>query len=389
MGKSIIINGKIIHNDKILIGSSLVFSKDKIIEIKAPAREEERERYDEIIDAKGNYVSAGFIDLHIHGGGCRSFSEGNAEAVLAAGRTHSRYGTTALLPTIETTSIDKTLDSILAIRQAKKDAELGDQIVGIHIEGPFISPEKAGAQEKQYILSPDKKILKEILSAGEGMICIVTLAPELAGANELIEEIIASNGVVAIGHSSATSQETIDAIQKGASYSTHTYNAMSGFHHREPGVVGTVLADERVRCEIICDGVHADPVSVRLLIKAKSSKNVILVTDCVAALDCEEDKQGIWRQKVSVDNESVRLADGTLAGSVLTMNKAVKNIMEFAGIDLPTAIRFATINPARVIGQDNSIGSLDVDKKANIIIFDDNLDIQRTILSGKTLFQRA
>lgn len=384
MGKKIkAIVGGVIYTPQKRIEEGVVLVSDKKI---TALGEVDIPRDAQIIEAKDKLVTPGFIDLHIHGGAAHDFMDASFEAIDAISKIHSQYGTTSLLATTLTASHDEILKAIRAIVKAKERGTSGAKILGIHLEGPYISKDKKGAQNPDYIRLPELGEVKELIKEGKGNIKIVVLAPEVKGSKELIRYLVREGIVVSCGHSNADYEETIAGIEEGITQATHTFCAMSGLHHRAPGVVGAILTSDKVVSEIIADGVHVHPPVMRLLIKTKGIERIVLITDCVQALGLPEGEYNLGGLKVTYREGTIRIDKDTLAGSVLTMNKAVENVVRLVGLSLREALFMATLNPARVLKIDHKKGSLQEGKDADLVIMDKNFKVVMTIVEGKIVY---
>jgi N-acetylglucosamine-6-phosphate deacetylase len=334
-----------------------------------------------ILEVKGLYVSPGFIDLQVNGGGGRDFIEAQEEEVKRIASFHASHGTTGLLATLVTAPIDQLRQALESIKRARAEG-----ILGVHLEGPFIAIGQRGAHNPKHILEPSLEQLRALTAGYRDLIRIVTLAPELPGADRLIEE-VQEFAIPALGHSNATYEEALAAVNKGVKLFTHLFNAMSGFHHREPGAVGAALEGEAM-VSLIVDGIHVHPAAVRLALKAKGIDKICLITDSISAAGLGDGRYSLGGQEVLVEGGVARLSDGTLAGSTLTMERAVKNFMEFTGCSLPEAVRAASLNPARLLGLDGRKGSLEEGKDADLVIFDGDLNVHYTIVGGRIVYAR-
>lgn len=377
-----IINGKIICENEILENKVILFSDkiEKIIDTK------ELEKYEDIekIDAKGNYVSPGFIDIHIHGSGGYDTMDGSVEAIKVISRTIAQKGTTAFLPTTMTMDKAKIYTAFDAIRKVMGVEILGAKVLGAHMEGPFINLKYKGAQNPNYILKPDYDVIKDYLD----VIKIITIAPETDEDFKFIDKMRnRSKTVMSIGHSDATFEEAMDGIERGIKHATHTFNAMTPLHHRKPGIVGAVFASD-ITAEIIADKIHVHPGIYKTFIKTKGIDNVVLITDSMRAGCMEEGVYDLGGQSVNVKDGSARLEDGTLAGSILSLNIAVKNVFENTDSKLYEVIKMATLNPARVIGISDKKGSIEVNKDADFTIFDKKFEVEYTIVEGKIIYTK-
>ena len=381
-----IYNGKIITPFEKLKGHAILVSNGQIKSIalketKTPPGAKE-------IDAGGNYIIPGFIDVHVHGGGGADTMDGSVEAISSIAQTHCRYGTTSFLLTTMTMTKECIESSLGAVKEASIKGTKGAQILGIHLEGPFINEMMKGAQNGQYIKAPDVALMKDFHKASGGLIKIVTLAPELQGSQELISWLFRNNIIASAGHTNAVYEEIEDAAKSGLAHVTHTFNAMTGLHHRKPGVVGAALAFPELALELIADGIHVHPAVMRIIVNAKGKDQVILITDAIRATGLPPGRYDLGGQEVIASRTKAMLKDGTLAGSVLTMNMAVKNMIYKVGVPLEDAICMATYNPAKCIRMENTKGSIAPGKDADIVTLDKKFEIQKTIVKGKIVYSR-
>jgi len=285
-------------------------------------------------------------------------------------------------------SKDKIIRSLRSICEAVKKGTAGAEILGIHMEGPYINPEKKGAQKEDEIKKISLKEFLEFNQASSNLIRLVTIAPEMPGAIGLIKYLCKQGIIASVGHTNATYVQTQAGIRAGLSHVTHTFNAMRGLHHREPGVVGAALTSPELTVEVIADGIHIHPIVLKILTKIKEDEKVVLITDAMRAAGLKEGTYDLGGQEVIVAKGQARLKDGTLAGSVLTMDKAVKNMVNKIGIQLPKAIQMASFNPARSIGVENRKGSLEPGKDADIVILNKKLEVELTMVASKVIYRR-
>jgi N-acetylglucosamine-6-phosphate deacetylase len=374
-----IVNGKIILEDEIVEGSALIYD-EKIVNM-VNNHEVGRFNVDSIIDAKGNYVSPGFIDLHIHGSGGYDTMDGTYEAQSIISKTIIKNGVTSYLPTTMSMSkecIKKALENIRGI--SIKD---GARILGVHLEGPFINPKFKGAQREDYIIKPDYDFIKDYLD----IIKIITFAPEMDEDFEFMDKMKKhGNVVLSMGHTNGTFEEAIRAIENGVNYGTHVFNAMSGLHHRKPGVLGALFSRD-VYCELIGDTIHVHKGLFEVFIHINGKERVILVTDSMRAGSMECGEYELGGQRVIVDENSARLEDNTLAGSILKLNEAVKNIRDNTKYNIREVVNMATVNPAKAIGMYDKIGTIKRGKSADLVIFDEDINILKTIINGKVFYE--
>lgn len=337
----------------------------------------------EELDCAGMFVAPGFIDLHVHGGGGADFMTASPQAFETVFSFHVRHGTTALLATLLPAPLDVIKQALCAAAEHR-----APYLLGVYLEGPFISKAKKGAFDPQWITAPTLTALETLFKDDASMVRIVTFAPEISSVQKLLKRVLALGAIPAIGHTNATYEQAKAAVRLGARHFTHLGNAMRGFHHREPGVVGAAL-DSDAYVELICDGVHLHPAFVRLVVRVKGYDSICLVTDAISAAGLPDGQYSLGGLPVLVRDGVARLSDGTLAGSTLTLDRAVKNFLEFTGCSLPEAVRCATLNPARLLGIDGRKGSLEVGKDADLVIFDENFTVHYTILGGKIVYART
>lgn len=376
-----IINGKIIKKDAILENYVLIF--DEKIEKIIPSKEFENiSKNMEKIDAQGKYVSPGFLDLHIHGAGGKDTMDGDMEALGVISQTIASTGVTGFLATTMTMSREKINKALDAIQSMIKEPITGARILGAHMEGPFINLKYKGAQNEEYVTEPQY----DYIAGYEDIIRIITIAPEKDENFKFIKRVKeTTNILLSIGHSDASYEIANEAVKYGVSRATHLFNAMNSLHHRKPGILGVVF-NSHITCELIADKIHVHPALFGTLIHIKGKDKVILITDSIRAGCIKEGISELGGQKIIVKNNSARLEDGTLAGSVLTLNKAVQNIYENTDLTLFEAVALASYNPAKDIGLDEKKGSLEVGKDSDIILFDEDFCVSCTIVEGKTVY---
>lgn len=335
---------------------------------------------------EGAVVLPGFIDPHIHGAGGADAMDGTAAALATISETVAREGTTSFLATTMTESGEAILRALTAVRDCRETP--GARLLGVHLEGPFISETYAGAQPREYIAAPDIDVFDRYQAASGGRIRIVTVAPEVPGADALIRHLAETGVVPSVGHSAAGVADVRRAIACGARSVTHTYNAQSPFRHREIGVVGSALLYDELNCELIGDGIHVSPEAIRLLVKNKPRGKMTLITDAMRAKGCPDGVSELGGQTVYVKNGEARLADGTLAGSVLRMNDAVRRMVQVIGLPFTDAVDMATKNTAALLGISDSCGEIVCGKRADFTVLDPDFGVLLTVVGGREVYRR-
>ncbi len=351
------------------------------IELPAGARE---------ISFGDNVLAPGFVDIHIHGGAGHDVMNASAGELAAVERALAKRGVTSYFPTTVTAPLDATCIALerLAAAIETADANLachGEQRarpLGIHLEGPFLSHARRGVHPPQHLKEPSLEIFDRLWQAARGKVSVMTVAPELPKADYLIREATNRGVCVSVGHSDATSEQTLAGIGAGARHATHTFNAMRPLDHRDPGIVGAVLADDRMTAELICDGIHVEPEVVKLWYRAKGPERAVLVTDAISATGMGDGRYQLGGFEVEVKGDTCSY-EGKLAGSVLALDRAVRNVMQFASIGLCEAVRLATFNPARVAGVSGRKGALVAGADADIVVLSPRGEVVKTIVRGQ------
>lgn len=374
-------NCNIIFIDKIEKGSVLI-ENGKIKEINPTTPYE-----GETIDANGLYLSPGFIDVHIHGAAGYDTMDGTFKAINEIAKAIAKHGTTSFTPTTMTVASEDILQSMKVIKEAKLNGTDGANVLGAHLEGPFISPKAIGAQNPKYVLAPSIENFNKIVGDYEDAVVSITLAPEVDGAEELIKYLSDKSIKVSMGHTKATYEEAMNGINCGCSHATHLFNAMTGFAHREPGVVGAVF-DSPITTETISDGIHISYPSLRTAYKVKGTDKVLLITDAMMACSMPDGMYSLGGQDVVVKNGAARLKDGTLAGSILTLDKAVKNVYNNSNYDLFEVVKMATYNAAKHCKVENKKGLIKEGYDADLLLFDKDIDIKHVIINGKLNYSK-
>ncbi len=340
-----------------------------------------------VLHAAGAIAAPGFVDLHIHGAAGAMFEQGDPEAAGKICGALPAFGVTGILATVATLPPMELRRAVESIAVASRRTT-GARILGIHLEGPFLNPARAGAQRREWMRALSLGEFEDLQEACGGLIRLVTLAPELDGALALVRELRARGVTVAMGHSDATAEQALLGIEAGATHVTHLFNAMRGLHHREPGLVGVALTDERVSVELICDGVHVAPRAVALALRCKSARRVALVSDAVGALGLADGEFDMFGLRCAIRDGAVRLhPEGTLAGSCLRLDRAVQNVRSWVGgIALPDLLRAASSTPAAVLGA--LPHELVEGASADLVLLDGNLQVVATICRGALAWAR-
>jgi len=340
-----------------------------------------------VVDFGEAVLAPGLIDIHIHGGAGHDVMEGSDESLAAVERLMTKHGVTSYCPTTVTAPVDATLRSLQALGKAVEGAATdgGDgtraQPLGVHFEGPFLSHAKRGVHPPDLLQPASRELFERMWQAAGGRVSVLTIAPEIDGALDLIAEASRRGVCVSLGHSDAELPQARAAIKAGARHATHTFNAMRPLDHRSPGLLGAVLTDRNVTADIIVDGIHVDPAVVDLFVRAKGVEGAVLITDAMSATGMPDGAYTLGGFEVQVHDGRCEF-DGRLAGSVLTLDRAVRNTVKFAGTSLQHAIRMATLNPARVLGLAKRKGTLSVGADADIAVFTAAGEIMRTIVGG-------
>jgi len=371
-----IINAKILLDDQFIEDKVLLFDH-QIIKISDKIETNEVD----IIDANGAYVSAGFIDLHIHGNGGADVMDATFNALQTISTTLLQTGTTSFLATTMTMS-NQDIDNALQNVQLHADKVAGANLLGIHLEGPFINPSKHGAQDKTYVQKPDIALIKDYMQE----IKMITLAPEVEGSEDFVKQLTKEfpHIILSIGHSDASYEESKESFTWGISHATHLFNAMNPYHHRKPGIVGAVF-DSDVTCDIIADLVHTHPSVLELVQKIKKEK-LMLITDAMRAGCMKCGTYDLGGRSVEVSEGKAVLEDGTLAGSVLKINEALANMSRYTSMNMVDIINSVSKIPAQKLGIKK--GELKEGYDADIVIFDEKFSIISTIVNGEVKYRR-
>ncbi|MCC0646312.1 N-acetylglucosamine-6-phosphate deacetylase [Clostridioides sp. ZZV14-6154] len=372
-----LINGKIVLKNQILENKILVFD-EKIIDIA-----DEIPKDCEVIDVDGKYISPGLIDIHIHGNMGKDTMDSTDESIETISKSIMRHGVTSFLPTTMTMDKEHVYDALEVIKKAKSRKTGGAQVLGAHLEGPFINENYKGAQNEKFIINSKYEFIKEY----KDVIKVITYAPEKDIDFDFTREIKRCTDIVlSIGHSNASYEQAKEAINLGVTNITHMFNAMTGLNHRDPGVVGAALTTD-VYSELIADTIHINKDLFQFILNNKGRERLILITDSIEAGGLEDGNYALGGQKVIVKGNEARLENGALAGSVLSLNKMVLNFLNNTNLRVNEAINLASLNPATSLGINDKKGSLDIGKDADIAVFDKNLDCKMTLCLGEVVYK--
>ncbi|WP_366160924.1 N-acetylglucosamine-6-phosphate deacetylase [Bacillus infantis] len=385
MSSLLLKNSRVLTEDGI-IDKGYILVEDGKIKSFGPADELGGQSADKTIELDaGATLAPGFIDLHIHGAGGADTMDSTPEALQTIARTLPAEGTTSFLATTitqERSLIEKALANAAAYKPEGTEAEM----LGIHLEGPFINEKRKGAQPLEHILKSDVELFKAWQEKSGQLIRLVTLAPELEGGKELVRHLAETGVIASIGHSDADYEEVSEAVEAGATHVTHLFNGMKGLHHREPGTAGAALLFKELIVEMIADGVHVRPEMIKLALNSKGMDGMVLITDSMRAKCLKNGTYDLGGQDVTVKDGMALLEDGTLAGSILKMKDSVKNMTKFADITLAEAVKLASENPAKQLKVFDRKGSIAEGKDADLTVLNENMDIVLTICRGKVAY---
>ncbi|MFW5864772.1 MAG: N-acetylglucosamine-6-phosphate deacetylase [Candidatus Izemoplasmataceae bacterium] len=338
-------------------------------------------------DMGGKILIPGFIDQHIHGVKGYDIMDASHEALDAFCKYLPKEGTTAYYATTMTASKEAIINALNAVATYNAQGKIGAELLGVHLEGPFISEIYKGAQNKEHIQAVSFQLMDEFIKASNNTIKHITLAPELKDSEAFINYLTNQNIVVSIGHSDASEDDVKNALNQGALCFTHAFNAMRHLHHRDIGVVGMMLSDSSSYAELIADMIHVNPSAMKLLYQVKTSDKLILITDAMRAKQLSSGNYDLGGQSVTVKNNQARLKDGTLAGSVLEFIDGVKNIQKSLDLSINELIKMASLNPAKLHNIDHKKGSIKLNKDADLLVIDHDFNIHRTYTLGKKAYQ--
>jgi len=379
--RTVFVNGTIFTPNEQIASSALIVEDEKIVEV---ARVDPKTVESQVIDAKGMYIIPGLIDIHIHGGqGCDTM-DASEEALDSIAGFLAAHGVTSFLPTTVTASAQDTMRAVQAVASHPKPST-GAGLLGIHLEGPYLDHQYSGAQPAQHLREPDLSEYNAWLK--EKAVRLITIAPELPGAAELIQTGVQKDIRFAVGHSAASYEQVLEATRRGLDQVTHIFNGMAPLHHRTPGIVGAALTEDCIYTQLIADGIHVNPVVIKLLLKAKGVNRIILISDAIRAAGMADGEYALGDQTVFVEAGTARTRAGGLAGSTLTLEKAVSNMMRFTGLSLQDVLPMATRVPAEALGLENK-GIIASGYDADIVILDQYFQVHLTMVEGRVVYQR-
>lgn len=339
-----------------------------------------------LIDFGDAILAPGFFDIHIHGGAGLDLMRAQPADLSRLGTFLSSHGVTSYFPTTVAAPLDTTYAALERLADAIEAPANGDRVqarpLGIHLEGPFLSHKRRGVHPPEYLVNPTVEVFDRMWQAARGQVRMMTIAPEIPGAIEVITEAARRNVCVSIGHSDAEMPIAKDAVKAGARHATHTFNAMRPLDHREPGIIGEVLSDDRITADLIADGIHVSPEVVKVFLQAKGPERAVLITDAISATGMPDGRYQLGPIQVDVKDGKCT-SNGSLAGSVLTMDRAVRNVTRFSNWTLREAVRAATLNPAQAVGLSAKQGSLTPGSNADFVVMNPAGDVLKTIVAGR------
>jgi N-acetylglucosamine-6-phosphate deacetylase len=382
------LKGNIVLPDKVIPQGVALLEGERIARVFSYQSDVEKTGI-EFIDYGDAFITPGFIDLHLHGALGKDVMDCHEESLKQIAVHQARCGVTGFLGSTVSSPLEWVVKAVETIKNAAHNV-WPSEILGVYIEGPFLNKQKKGVHDSESIKKITHEDASRLAKAVQGLKTIISLAPEIDDNMSFISSLKESGMIVAIGHSNATYDQALESFRKGIRHATHLFNAMSGFDHREPGVVGAVLDSDDISAELIADGIHLHPAALRLAVARKCTDKLCLITDSLMAVGVGD---GIYRWgntdiEVKDDRATIK-ASHILAGSVLTLNRAVKNMIDWTGVSISQAVNMASLSPARVLGLEESIGSIRSGKLANLAVLDNKFRILDTILRGKFVLRGA
>ncbi|TQR30427.1 N-acetylglucosamine-6-phosphate deacetylase [Brevibacillus brevis] len=378
----LVADGQELHNGLVVVGNGTITYAGKDDEYGKALP-------DHVVTVEDGWICPGFVDMHMHGIDGYDTMDGTPESLQAISTALARHGVTSFLATTMTAPYAQLEQVLVNIAQNSKEGLLGAQTIGIHLEGPWINPRYKGAQKEENIAIPKLDAVQKLYGLSEGLIKVVTIAPEQPEALEAIAWLKERDVIVSAGHTGATFAQATEAVDAGVRHFTHCFNAMTGLHHREPGVVGAAMYHEQLSTELIADGIHVHPAVMKILYRVKTAERLALVSDSMRAAAMGEGTYDLGGQEVHVHDNQAKLADGTLAGSILTLNRAVGNMVTLSGVSLPDAVEMASLTPASILGFGERKGRLAAGYDADITVLNTQFDVTMTFVAGKEVYHQS
>ena len=389
MSKLAIFTGKVITPDTVIPQGVVLIDGKKILEVGARFDVSFDESEFETLHFEQKTLVPGFIDVHIHGARGRDIMEGTQDAIKVVSKHLALHGTTSYLATTVTASPIETIQAVENLGKLVPEETGGARILGLHLEGPFISQEKRGVHPPEHIRAPSTRIFDELVKMSNNHVRLITVAPEVPGGLDFVEHIRSKGVLVSLGHSNATYEVAQQAIQAGATNATHTFNAMRDFSHRQPGVLGAVLTDSTVWAELIADGAHVDPVAIQMMLRCKGPRRIMLVTDAISAAGMPDGDFQLGSLLVKVSQGVCRVPEGALAGSTLSLDRALRNMMTWTGISLEEGCYMTSRNAAESIGVAKIKGSVQPGYDADLVLLNDDFSVHATFCEGKLVHRQS
>ncbi|GED57647.1 N-acetylglucosamine-6-phosphate deacetylase [Brevibacillus formosus] len=379
---NLVADGQELHNGLVVVGNGTITYAGK-------ADEYGKALPDHVVTVEDGWICPGFVDMHMHGIDGYDTMDGTPESIQAISTALARHGVTSFLATTMTAPYAQLEQVLVNIAQYSREGLPGAQAIGIHLEGPWINPRYKGAQKEENIAIPKLDAVQKLYGLSEGLIKVVTIAPEQPEALEAIAWLKERDVIVSAGHTGATFAQATEAVDAGVRHFTHCFNAMTGLHHREPGVVGAAMYHEQLSTELIADGIHVHPAVMKILYRVKTAERLALVSDSMRAAAMGEGTYDLGGQEVHVHDNQAKLADGTLAGSILTLNRAVGNMVTLSGVSLSDAVEMASLTPASILGFGERKGRLAPGYDADITVLNTQFDVTMTFVAGKEVYHQS
>ncbi|MED1946791.1 MULTISPECIES: N-acetylglucosamine-6-phosphate deacetylase [Brevibacillus] len=379
---NLVADGQELHNGLVVVGNGTITYAGK-------ADEYGKALPDHVVTVEDGWICPGFVDMHMHGIDGYDTMDGTPESLQAISTALARHGVTSFLATTMTAPYAQLEQVLVNIAQYSREGLPGAQAIGIHLEGPWINPRYKGAQKEENIAIPKLDAVQKLYGLSEGLIKVVTIAPEQPEALEAIAWLKERDVIVSAGHTGATFAQATEAVDAGVRHFTHCFNAMTGLHHREPGVVGAAMYHEQLSTELIADGIHVHPAVMKILYRVKTAERLALVSDSMRAAAMGEGTYDLGGQEVHVHDNQAKLADGTLAGSILTLNRAVGNMVTLSGVSLSDAVEMASLTPASILGFGERKGRLAAGYDADITVLNTQFDVAMTFVAGKEVYHQS